>query len=64
MTRAAPATLAATYETAGTLAVLPLDTWDLIHATFDPESKDLSSRVARAAISGTWKAIAGTASAN
>jgi hypothetical protein len=58
-TRAAPAIPAATYETAATLAVLPLFTFDVIHATSAPVSNDFSSNVAWAAMSGTEKAIDG-----
>src|SRR5882762_3739346 len=57
--KAAPATPAATYETAGTLTVLPLLTWEVIQATSAPVSRDFSCRVACAAMSGIENAIEG-----
>src|ERR1700748_3125699 len=57
--RPAPATPAATYETAGTLTVLPLLTWDVIQATSAPVSRDFNWSVACAAMSGIENAIEG-----
>jgi hypothetical protein len=57
--KAAPATPAATYETAGTLTVFPLLTWDVIQATFAPVSRAFSCNVAWAAMSGIENAIEG-----
>lgn len=56
---AAPAILAATYDTAGMLTVLPLLTCEVIQATSAPVSRALSSMVAWAAMSGTENAIDG-----
>lgn len=59
MTKARPATAAAVYDTAETDVVLPLEICEEIHPTLAPESRDVSSRVAEAAISGTEKAMEG-----
>lgn len=50
---------AATYETAETAVVLPLEICDVIQPTSSPESRDVSSRVASAEISGIEKAMDG-----
>lgn len=57
--KATPATAAATYVTAGTSVVFPLEISEVIQATSSFESRAMSSSVATAAISGTWKAMAG-----
>lgn len=56
---ATPAIPAATYETAETAVVLPLEIWEVMQPTSSPLSREVSSSVASAAISGIEKAMDG-----
>ena len=58
-TAAAPTIPAATYETAGTLTVLPFETVEVRHATLFPPSSAFSSSLACAAMSGIENVIEG-----
>ena len=59
ITSAAPAIPAAIYDIAGTLNVFPLLTAEVMQAISCPPSVAFNSKMASAAMSGTWKAIAG-----